>query len=152
MSGPGVNLTISHLFLQLSPKEKVAPGVVAVITSRVNDTFLGVGEDGEGTMQGLGTTFWGKADLGCDFEGCEHLQAAEKRINKVQAEAVGKNNLSLSHLGGQGKDLGGRWRDPHLCRCGRVVSQPGLGSLTRPGELPELNPPLYPMAEEGREG
>lgn len=44
----------------------MAPGVVAVITSRVNDKFVGVGEDG-GNMQELdelGTTLWAKAASG----------------------------------------------------------------------------------------
>lgn len=63
-----------HLFLQLSPKEKVAPGVVAVITSRVNDKFLGVGEDGRGHAGAgrVGDSTLGQGRSWVAFEGCEH--------------------------------------------------------------------------------
>lgn len=43
-------------------------------------------------LEGLGTTLWGKADLGCDLEGWEHLQGTDKGMNKVQGEAVGKTS------------------------------------------------------------
>lgn len=96
----------------------MAPGVVAVITSRVNPKFLGVGEDGAG---GVGDTTPGQGRSWVALEGCEHLRVTEKRINKAQIE---KNELSWSRLEGQGADLGQSWRDPIPAGVGGLVAQP----------------------------